>query len=97
MDTFDKVITNQKDNFDNLINKLDKNEIIRLVDLLIKFKDNNIYFAGVGKSGNLAFHLSDVFKSVGLKAFNLNIMNTTHGDLGCVKSDDLILFFSNDL
>jgi len=94
MDTFEKVLKNQQDNFDNLIDKLDKSEINKLVDLLIKFSDNNIYFAGVGKSGNLAFHLSDVFKSVGLKAFNLNIMNTTHGDLGCVKSDDLILFFS---
>ena len=94
MDTFDKVLTNQKDNFNNLINNIDKIEVNKLVDLLIKYSKNNIYFAGVGKSGNLALHLSDVFKSVGLKAFNLNIMNTTHGDLGCVKKDDLILFFS---
>ena len=94
MDTFNKVIINQKDNFNNLMNKLDKNELDNLVDLLIKYSNNNVYFVGVGKSGNLAFHLSDVFKSVGLKAFYLNIMNTTHGDLGCIKSNDLILFFS---
>jgi len=94
MNTFNKVLENQKKNFDNFIENIKENEINKLVDLLINYQDKNIYFAGVGKSGNLAFHLADIFKSVGLKAFNLNIMNTTHGDLGCVKSDDLILFFS---
>jgi arabinose-5-phosphate isomerase len=94
MSIFSKVKKNQEENFSSLINKIDENNIDNLVNLLIKYSNNNIYFAGVGKSGNLALHLSDVFKSVGLKAFNLNIMNTTHGDLGCVKKDDLILFFS---
>lgn len=94
MEIFYQVLENQKYNFSNLISNINKDEINKLVDLLIKFSNNNIYFAGVGKSGNLALHLSDLFKSVGLKAFNLNILNTTHGDLGSVKKDDIILFFS---
>jgi len=94
MDTFEKVLKNQQDNFDNFINKVNKKNINNFVDLLIKYQDKNIYFAGVGKSGNLAIHICDVFKSIGLKSFYLNIMNTTHGDLGCVKDDDIILFFS---
>lgn len=94
MNTFDKVMINQKNNFNYLIDKINYDKVNELVDLIIKYSENNIYFAGVGKSGNLAIHLADVFKSVGLKAFNLNIMNTTHGDLGCIKENDLILFFS---
>lgn len=94
MDTFEKVLKNQQNNFDNLIKNINKKDVNNFVDLLIKNQNKNIYFAGVGKSGNLALHLCDVFKSIGLKSFYLNIMNTTHGDLGCVKDDDIILFFS---
>lgn len=94
MNTFSKILENQKKNFDNFVQNIKENEINKLVDLFIKHKDKNIYFAGIGKSGNLALHLCDVFKSIGLKSFYLNIMNTTHGDLGCIKNDDIILFFS---
>tara|TARA_B100001093_G_scaffold400316_1_gene387849 strand:+ start:943 stop:1881 length:939 start_codon:yes stop_codon:yes gene_type:complete len=94
MSIFQKVIENQKSNFEMLLENVNKTEIDQFVDLLIKHIDNNIYFAGVGKSGNLAIHLADLFKSVGLKAFNLNILNSTHGDLGVVKNDDLIIFLS---
>ena len=94
MNTFEKILKKNKDNFNFLLDGLNYTEINKLVDLFIKHKSFNIYFSGVGKSGNLAIHLADLFKSIGLKTFTLNVMNSTHGDLGCVEKDDLIIFLS---
>ncbi len=94
MNTFNKVITNQKNNSDYFYENLKTEQINKLLDLIIKYKDENIYFSGVGKSGNLAIHLADLFKSIGLKSYTLNILNSTHGDIGCIKNNDLIIFLS---
>ena len=94
MNVYQKIFKNQKNNFNQLISNINEKILNNLVNLFIKYQKKNIYFAGVGKSGNLASHLSDIFKSIGFKSFYLNIMNSTHGDLGCIKNDDLILFFS---
>lgn len=94
MSIFEKVKNNQTKNFYSFIENINEDDINNLTELIIKYSKSNIYFAGIGKSGNIAIHLADVFKSVGLKSFYLNIMNVTHGDLGCINKDDLILFFS---
>lgn len=57
--------------------------------------DNNIYFTGIGKSENMAFHCSDVLKSVGIRAFQLDAVKAFHGDVGTVRKNDMVLFFSN--
>lgn len=94
MNTYDMVLENQKNNFNYLIDSIDKDKLNELANILIEYKNENIFFAGVGKSGNISLHLSDLFKSIGFRAFNLNIMNITHGDIGCVKKGDLVIFFS---
>ena len=55
---------------------------------------NNIYFCGVGKSENISIHCCNLLKSIGINAFNLNILNSIHGDIGSLKENDLILLFS---
>jgi arabinose-5-phosphate isomerase len=57
--------------------------------------DNNIYFTGIGKSENMAFHCSDVLKSVGIRAFQLDAVKAFHGDVGTIRRNDMVLFFSN--
>ncbi len=56
---------------------------------------NNIYFCGVGKSGNVSQHMADIMKSINISAHILNCMNTIHGDIGCIKKNDVVVFFSN--
>jgi arabinose-5-phosphate isomerase len=56
---------------------------------------NNIYFCGVGKSGNVAQHMADIMKSINISAHILNCMNTIHGDIGCIKENDVVVFLSN--
>ena len=50
---------------------------------------------GVGKSGNIAKHCADLLKSISYKAFSFDILNSTHGDFGCIHENDLIFLFSN--
>lgn len=57
--------------------------------------NNNIYFTGIGKSENMAFHCSDVLKSVGIRAFQLDAVKAFHGDVGTIRKNDMVLFFSN--
>ena len=92
--TFNLVKKNQTNNFDYFMNKIDKNQIKSFVDILLEYKDKNIHILGIGKSSSLAIYLSDILKSINLKSFYLNCSNLTHGDLGCVKQDDLVIIIS---
>ena len=62
---------------------------------IIKESPGNIYFTGVGKSGNMASHCSDLLKCISLPSFYLDLLNSTHGNIGTLKKNDIILLFSN--
>lgn len=62
---------------------------------LINECNGNIYFCGVGKSGNIAKHCCDLLKCISIKSFYFDLLNSTHGDIGTLKNNDLILMFSN--
>ena len=91
---FDKTIKNQQDNFNNFIKKINSEDVYYLIDTLIYHKFENIYIIGVGKSQSIASYISDIFKSIKLKSFNINSNNLTHGDLGCICKSDLVIFIS---
>jgi len=65
------------------------------ISTLIKENKGNIYFAGIGKSGNMASHCCDLLKCISIPSFYLNLINCTHGDIGTLKENDIILLFSN--
>tara|TARA_B100001121_G_C18684385_1_gene620015 strand:- start:1056 stop:2453 length:1398 start_codon:yes stop_codon:yes gene_type:complete len=54
----------------------------------------NIYVTGVGKSEDISMHLINLMKSISIKSHYINIMNLTHGDMGCIDENDMIIFFS---
>lgn len=92
--TFNLLKLNQISNFNNFIQNINEAEIYSLVDLLIKYKDQNIFVIGVGKCSSLSIYFSDILKSLSLKSFNINVTNITHGDLGCIKKEDLTILIS---
>lgn len=79
------------------LDTIDENSINLLARMILEAmkSNNNIYFTGIGKSENMAFHCSDVLKSVGIRAFQLDAVKAFHGDVGTVRKDDMVLFFSN--
>lgn len=84
---------NLKNNYNYIINNIQDNDINMLITNIEN--SNNIYCCGVGKSGNVAQHMADIMKSINISAHVLNCMNTIHGDIGCIKEHDLVIFFSN--
>ena len=89
-----KIIKEIKQEFYYQVQNYDLEKIIDLSNIITK-TSRNIYFLGVGKSGNIAKHCADLLKCISYNAFELNIVNLTHGDFGCVGNNDLIILFSN--
>lgn len=81
-----------KTEFNYQILNIDLNEITNITKILEKA--TNIHFTGVGKSGTMAEHCCNLLKSIGLNSYYLNTLNATHGDIGSIKENDVILFFS---
>lgn len=92
--TFDLILKNQKDNFDNFISSRIEKDVDNFVRTLINYKDKNIFIIGIGKCSSLSMYISDILKSINLRSFNINCTNLTHGDLGCINDDDLVIFIS---
>ena len=89
------VIKNMKNEMYYQLKNIDINSINMLATKIHNTKTtNNIYFCGVGKSENISIHCCNLLKSIGINCFNLNILNSIHGDIGSLKENDLILLFS---
>jgi len=88
------IIDEIKKEFNYQIENFNIEKINNLCDIL-KNIERNIYFCGVGKSGNMAKHCCDILKSISFTTFYIDIINLTHGDIGTFTNKDIILMFSN--
>lgn len=83
-----------KTNINHFINSIDLSSIYKIVKLIENAK-KNIYVLGVGKNIPLAIYFADILKSINYPAFHLNCLNLTHGDIGCINDNDIIIIISN--
>jgi len=81
----------------------------KAINVLAKQLDNNFFYAvesiknlkgklivsGVGKSGNIAAKIAASFTSTGIPAVYLNPVDASHGDMGIIGRDDLLIVLSN--
>jgi arabinose-5-phosphate isomerase len=68
----------------------------QIVNIIInRPKHSRILFCGVGKAGFVGMKLAATFSSVGLSSFFLHPSEVSHGDLGCVQNEDIIIILSN--
>lgn len=65
----------------------------RAVDLLHSLR-GRIVCSGIGKSGHVARKLAATFASTGAPAFFVHPAEASHGDLGMVGADDVLLLLS---
>ena len=92
--SFKNIIDEIKKEFNYQMNNFKIDEIVSLSKIITEIS-GNIFFGGVGKSGNMSKHCCDLLKSISLSCFNLNLLNLLHGDIGTIKKNDIVLFFSN--
>jgi arabinose-5-phosphate isomerase len=68
-------------------------DFIRAVDILGSAK-GRIVCTGIGKSGHVARKIAATFASTGQPAFFVHATEASHGDLGMIGQDDVILALS---
>jgi arabinose-5-phosphate isomerase len=93
MNDIHKVVNEIKNEMDYQLNNIDTIKIKNLIEI-IKNRKGNIYCSGVGKSGTVASHFSDLLKSISINIYYLNPCNALHGDIGNINKNDIVIMFS---
>ena len=77
-------------------NKLDKldNSLIKIIKNIINCKNGKIIISGVGKSGIIGKKWSATFSSIGIPSFFLDASNASHGDMGQITTNDIVILIS---
>jgi arabinose-5-phosphate isomerase len=71
---------------------LDEN-FVDAIDLLNN-KNGHVIVSGIGKPGHIAKKISATLSSTGTPSFFLHPSEASHGDLGVISKDDVLLVFS---
>mgnify|MGYP001272563611 CR=1 FL=1 len=66
----------------------------KAVETILKCKNGKIILSGVGKSGIIAKKISATFASTGTPSFFLDASNASHGDMGQITSNDVVILIS---
>lgn len=88
-----KVLKTEADAVADLIEKLNSG-FERAVDLIYRSK-GRVVVTGMGKSGIIGKKIAATLASTGTPAFFMHPAEATHGDLGMVTADDVIIAISN--
>ena len=67
----------------------------KIVNILINCKNGKVIISGVGKSGIVARKWAATFSSTGTSSFFLDASNASHGDMGQITSNDIVILISN--
>ena len=98
----------KKENFTLIAKKVIEKEIVSLkklklnlnqsfnkaVEAILKCKNGKIILSGVGKSGLIAKKSAATFSSTGTPSFFLDASNASHGDMGQISSNDILILIS---
>ena len=85
--------------------KLEKESLIKLhssigksfekiIKTILNCKNGKVVISGVGKSGIIGKKWSATLSSTGTPSFFLDASNASHGDLGQITSNDIIILIS---
>ena len=67
------------------------NEIVKI---MLNCKNGKIIISGVGKSGMIGTKWSATFSSIGIPSFFLDASNASHGDMGQITTNDIVILIS---
>ena len=66
----------------------------QIVKAVLNCKNGKIIISGVGKSGVISKKWAATFSSVGIPSFLLDASNASHGDMGQITSNDVVILIS---
>jgi len=67
---------------------------IQAVEIILKSK-GRVIVSGMGKSGHIANKIAATMASTGTAAFSIHPGEASHGDLGMITKDDVVILLSN--
>jgi arabinose-5-phosphate isomerase len=88
-----KTIETEIEGLKSLLNFFGEN-YIQAVDLLLNCK-GKVIVSGMGKSGHIANKMAATFASTGTPSFFIHPGEASHGDLGMITKDDVVILLSN--
>ena len=71
------------------------NSFHRVIETITNCKKGKVIISGVGKSGIIAKKISSTLSSVGTPSFFVDASSCSHGDLGQISSNDVLILISN--
>ena len=89
-----EVIQYEIDALRNLKSKIN-DTFVRIVKLILSCKNGKLIISGVGKSGIIARKWAATLSSTGTPSFFLDPSNASHGDMGQITSNDIVVLISN--
>ena len=88
-----RVILQESNSLKNLAENIPE-DFARIVEYITLFK-GKIILTGIGKSGYIARKIAASFTSTGTTAFYVHPAEASHGDLGIINTQDLVIMLSN--
>ncbi|MCK5296134.1 MAG: KpsF/GutQ family sugar-phosphate isomerase [Alphaproteobacteria bacterium] len=88
-----KVLKIEANALNSLANSLGEN-FSKAIDLLVSVK-GRVIVTGMGKSGLIGRKIAATFASTGTPAFYVHPAEASHGDLGIITSEDVVIAISN--
>ena len=70
------------------------NSFNKAVQAIINCKRGKVIISGVGKSGIIAKKIASTLSSVGTPSFFVDANSCSHGDLGQISSNDVLILIS---
>ncbi len=67
----------------------------KAVKAILNCKNGKIVISGTGKSGIIGKKISSTFSSIGIPSFFVDAGACSHGDLGVISSNDVVILISN--
>ena len=67
----------------------------KAVETILNCKNGKVVISGIGKSGIIGKKISSTLASVGISSFFVDAAACSHGDLGMISSNDIVILISN--
>ena len=77
------------------LKKFINQKFLNIINLILNSRNGKIIISGVGKSGIIARKWAATLSSTGTPSFYLDATNASHGDMGQISSNDIVILISN--
>lgn len=89
-----RVILEESESLGRLSDTIESTDFEKVVQHILTFK-GRIILTGIGKSGHIARKIAASFASTGTAALYIHPAEASHGDLGMITEEDLVIMLSN--